>query len=99
MMNMFGFRAMEVPLTIGSIVCSSEVISLCLRGCFRKVGEDLVVRNFRQSVLCNNTRMRYKGHEAERSVLRLDITPVSDIAFSYIMCFLTSHLVAYTDVN
>jgi hypothetical protein len=26
--------------------------------------------------------MQYKGHEAERSVLRLEVTPVSDIAFS-----------------
>jgi len=43
--------------------------------------------------------MQYKGHEAERSVLRLEITPVSDIAFSYIRCFSTSLLVAYRDVN
>ena len=46
MMNMFGFRAMEVPLKIGSIVRSSEVISVCLRDCFCKVEEDLVVKEF-----------------------------------------------------
>jgi hypothetical protein len=69
---------------VKSFQCASEIVSLKWPG---GGGGETFLGNHRQYVLGNNTRMQYKGHEAERSVLRLEIMPVSDITLGYITCF------------